>query len=200
MGAIPRAATLYSAGSAGDPDHGAVIRFGSRAPRRRPHSQDGAKPWLISSTGGSGLSFFCGWRSSPETIAAAAIKVVSCSRPTRERLRSSIWVVMGHLHRFMQRRWCRSLAAVATRRPASCPAVPSRASAPSRLTRSTALKKQRARAPLRTALAAIEMTRDLGNVRASSTDVEPHSLDAASAEDEDLVVGTHLPAGLHSNA
>jgi DNA polymerase III epsilon subunit-like protein len=35
LGAIPRAATLYSAGSAGDPDHEAVIRFSSRAPRRR---------------------------------------------------------------------------------------------------------------------------------------------------------------------
>src|SRR6266851_8993517 len=46
--AIPRAATLYSAGSAGDPGHEAVIRFSSRAPRRRPHSQAGAKPWLIS--------------------------------------------------------------------------------------------------------------------------------------------------------
>jgi hypothetical protein len=43
LGAIPRAATLYSAGSAGDPDHEAVIRFSSRAPRRRAHSQDGAE-------------------------------------------------------------------------------------------------------------------------------------------------------------
>jgi hypothetical protein len=42
-GAIPRAATLYSVGSAGDPDHEAVIRFGSRAPRRRTHSQDGVE-------------------------------------------------------------------------------------------------------------------------------------------------------------
>src|SRR6266851_2526628 len=39
--AIPRAATLYSAGSARDPDHEAVIRFSSRAPRRRTHSQAG---------------------------------------------------------------------------------------------------------------------------------------------------------------
>src|SRR5437879_5974407 len=39
--AIARAATLYSAGSARDPDHEAVIRFSSRAPRRRTHSQAG---------------------------------------------------------------------------------------------------------------------------------------------------------------
>lgn len=64
--------------------------------------------------------FVCGWRSSLGTIAptspldwlssTAAIKVGSYSRTTRERLRSS-WVVMGHFHRFVQRRWCRSLAA-----------------------------------------------------------------------------------------
>jgi hypothetical protein len=43
MDTIPRAATLYSVGSAGDPDHEAVIRFGNRAPRRRAHSQDGVE-------------------------------------------------------------------------------------------------------------------------------------------------------------
>jgi hypothetical protein len=61
-----------------------------------------------SSADGSGSSFFCGWRSSPGTVSptsqlewlssTAAIRVVSCSRATRDRLRSSIWVVMGNLH------------------------------------------------------------------------------------------------------
>lgn len=40
-GAKHRAATLYSVGSAGDPDHEAVNGFGSKAPRRRAHSADG---------------------------------------------------------------------------------------------------------------------------------------------------------------
>lgn len=41
MGAKHRAATLYSVGSALDPDHEAVIRFDGEAPRQRAHSADG---------------------------------------------------------------------------------------------------------------------------------------------------------------
>lgn len=40
-GAQHRAATLYSVGSARDPDHEAVNGFSSKAPRRRAHSADG---------------------------------------------------------------------------------------------------------------------------------------------------------------
>ena len=40
-GAKHRAATLYSVGSARDPDHEAVNGFSSKAPRRRAHSADG---------------------------------------------------------------------------------------------------------------------------------------------------------------
>jgi hypothetical protein len=40
-GAQHRAATLYSVGSARDPDHEAVNGFSSKAPRRRAHSVDG---------------------------------------------------------------------------------------------------------------------------------------------------------------
>jgi hypothetical protein len=40
-GAQHRAATLYSVGSARDPDHKAVNGFSSKAPRRRAHSADG---------------------------------------------------------------------------------------------------------------------------------------------------------------
>ena len=43
MGAVTRAATLYSVGSAWDPDHEAIIRFGSEAPRQWAHSADGIK-------------------------------------------------------------------------------------------------------------------------------------------------------------
>src|SRR5579883_1701179 len=39
--AIARAATLYSVGSAGDPDHEAAMRFGGEAPRERAHSVGG---------------------------------------------------------------------------------------------------------------------------------------------------------------
>jgi hypothetical protein len=42
MGAQSRAATLYSVGSALDPDHEAAIRFDGEAPRRRAHSNDGS--------------------------------------------------------------------------------------------------------------------------------------------------------------
>jgi hypothetical protein len=41
LGAKHRAATLYSVGSALDPDHEAVIGFDGEAPRRRAHSADG---------------------------------------------------------------------------------------------------------------------------------------------------------------
>jgi hypothetical protein len=41
LGAKHRAATLYSVGSALDPDHEAAIRFGGEAPKRRAHSPDG---------------------------------------------------------------------------------------------------------------------------------------------------------------
>jgi len=40
-GTIARAATLYSVGSARDPDHEAVIRFGGEAPRWQAHSTHG---------------------------------------------------------------------------------------------------------------------------------------------------------------
>jgi hypothetical protein len=42
-----RAATLYSVGSMGDPDHEATIRFGGEAPRRRPHSGHGFKAMAV---------------------------------------------------------------------------------------------------------------------------------------------------------
>ena len=42
MGAQSRAATLYSVGSASDPDHEAAIRFDGEAPTQRAHSNDGS--------------------------------------------------------------------------------------------------------------------------------------------------------------